>query len=133
MRGAFLDITKSYNWFWHKGVIVKRQVSEYPFKQNRSKLKNMTVLLYTCFYSIYLNVLKPFFFNIYNVPFLHSANIGKIKVKVGSKANYFFYFMSPCTNRIAVFNNCFSLIYINQETNKTVTSIFFIPNWMIDF
>ena len=131
MRGAFLDIKKPYNWFWHKGVIVKRQVSEYPFKKNRSMLKNMTVVLYTCFFNVYLNVPKPF--NIYNVPFLHSANIGKIKVKVGSKANYFFYFMSPCTNRIAVFNNCFSLIYINQETNKTGTSIFFISNWMIDF
>ena len=123
MRGTFLDIKKPYNWFWHKGFIVKRQVWEYPFKQNRSMLKNMTVVLYTCFFNVYLNVLKPF--NIYNVPFLHSANIGKIKVKVGLKANYFFYFMSPCTSRIAVFNNCFSLICIEPRDKQNQDLDFF--------
>ena len=51
--------------------------------------KNMTVLLYTYFY-IFLNVLRPTFFNIYNLPFLRSPNIGKIRVKVGPKTNYFF-------------------------------------------
>ena len=130
MRGAFLDITKPYNWFWHKGGIVKHQVSESPFKQNRSMWKNMTVLLYTCFYNMYLNVLKPFSFNKYITYLFYTL---QISVKVGSKPNYFFYFMSTCINRIAVFNNSFSLICINQETNKTVTSIFFISNWIIDF
>ena len=67
----------------------------------------MTVLLYTYFYNISLNALRPTFFNIYN---LHSPNIGKIRVKVGPKTNYFSYFMSSCTNRIEVFNNFFSLI-----------------------
>ena len=28
------------------------QVSEYPFKQNRSILRNKTIILYTCFYNI---------------------------------------------------------------------------------
>ena len=41
----------------------------------------MIVLLYTYFYDISLNVLRPFF-NIYNLPFLHSPNIAKIRVKV---------------------------------------------------
>ena len=50
----------------------------------------MTVLLYTYFNSIFLNVLRPDFFNIYNLPFLRSANIGKIRAKVGPKTNYFF-------------------------------------------
>ena len=90
--------------------ITKVKVSEYPLKQNKNVLKNMTVLLYTYFHNISLNVLRPTFFNVYNLPFLCSPNIGKIRVKVGSKTNYFSYFMSSCTNRIAVFNNFFSLI-----------------------
>ena len=65
----------------------------------------MKVLLYIYFYDISLNVLKPTFFNIRNSPFSCSPNIGKISVKVGSKTNYFSYFMSF----IAVFNNLFAL------------------------
>ena len=85
-------------------------VLEYPFKQNRSMLKNMAVLLYIYFFNTSLNILRPIFFNIYNLPFLRSPNIDKIKVKIGPKTNYFSYFMSSCTNRIEVFNNFFSLI-----------------------
>ena len=86
------------------------KVSEYPFKQNRGMLKNMTVLLYTYSFNVSLNVIRITFFNICNLPFLSSPNIGKIRVKVGPKTNYFSYFMSSGTNRIAVFNNFFSLI-----------------------
>ena len=77
----------------------------------------MAVLLYTYFYNISLNVLRLTFFNIYNLPFLRSPNIGKIKVKVGPKTNYFSYFMSSCTDRIVVFNNFFSLIF-SQPRDK---------------
>ena len=80
-------------------------------------LKNVTVLLYTNFYNISLNVLRPTFFNIYNLPFLRSPNIGKIRVKVGPKTNYFSYILSSGTNRIAVFNNFFSLI-CSQRRDK---------------
>ena len=66
------------------------KVSEYPFRQNKNVLKNMTVLFYTYFYNISLSVLRPTFFNIYNLPFLRSTNIGKIRIKVGAKTNYFF-------------------------------------------
>ena len=59
----------------------------------------MTVPLYTYFYDISLNEFRPTLFNIYNLPFLRSPNIGKIKVKVRPKTNYFSYFMSFCTNR----------------------------------
>ena len=83
-------------------------LSEYPFKQNKNMLKNVTVLLYTYFYNI--SLLRPTFFNIYNLPFLLSPNIGKIRVKVGPKTNYFSYFTSSCNNKIAVFNNFLSLI-----------------------
>ena len=93
------------------------EVSEYPFNQNKNVLKNMTVLLYSYFYNISLNVLRPTFFNIYNLPFLPSPNIGKIRIKVMPKTNYFSYFMSSCTNRIEVFNNFFSLI-CSQSRDK---------------
>ena len=51
-----------------------------------------------------VNVLTPTFFNIYNLPFLRSPNIEKIRVKAGPKTDYFSYILSSCTNRIAVFN-----------------------------
>ena len=82
------------------------KASEYRFKQNKNMLKNMIVLLSTYFY-ISLNVLGSTFLNIYNLPFLRSPNIGKIRVKVGPKTNCFSYILSSCTNRIAVFNNFF--------------------------
>ena len=77
----------------------------------------MTVLLYTYFYNISLNVLRPTFFNICNLPFSHFPNIRKIRVKVGPKTNCFSYFMSSCTDRIVVFNNFFSLIF-SQPRDK---------------
>ena len=91
------------------------KVSEYSFKQKRSMLKSIKVLLYRYFFNVSLNVLRPTFFNIRNLPFLRCPNIGKIRVKAGSKTNYFSYFMSSCTNRIAVFNNFFSLICSQQN------------------
>ena len=86
------------------------KVSECPLKQNKNMLKNMTVLLNTYFYNISLNVLRPTFFNIYNLPFLRSPNTGKIRVKVGPKTNYVSYILSSCTNRITAFSYFFSLI-----------------------
>ena len=65
------------------------KVSEY-LQQNNIMLKNMTILLYTYFYNISLKVLRPTFFNLYNLPFLRSPNIGKIRVKVEPKTNYFY-------------------------------------------
>ena len=49
-----------------QAVIKNVKVSKYPFKQNKSMFKNMTVLLYTYSYNISLNILIPTFFNIYN-------------------------------------------------------------------
>ena len=80
-------------------------------------IKNLAVLSYIYFYNISLNVLRPTFFDIYNLPFLLSPNIGKIRVKVGPKTNYFSNILSSCTNRIAVFNNVFSLI-CSQSRDK---------------
>ena len=101
------------------------KVSEYPFKQNKSMLKNMTVLLYTYFFNISLNVLRPNFFNICNLTFLHCPNIGKIRVKVGPKTNYFSYFMSSCTNSIAVFSIFFSLICSRPKDKQNRAREFF--------
>ena len=41
----------------------------------------------------------------------------KIRIKIGSKTNYFFYFMSSCIKKIAVFNNLFLMI-CSQPRNK---------------
>ena len=101
------------------------KVSEYPFKQNKSMLKNMTVLLYTYFFNISLNVPRPTFFNICSLPFLRSPNIGKIRVKVEPKTYYFSYFMSSCTNRIAAFSNFFSLVYSQRRDKQNCASDFF--------
>ena len=86
------------------------KVSEYPFKKNKNTLKIMQVLLYTHFYNISLNVLRPNFLTICNLLVSHFPNIRKIRVKVGPKTNYFSYFMSSYTDKIVVFNNFFSLI-----------------------
>ena len=109
---------------WLNGLVFVYKLSDCEFKSLCSHLrsqstlsnkievclKKMTVLLYTYFLNIILHALRQTFFNIYNLSFLHSPNIGKIRVKVGPKTNYFSYFMSSCTNRIAVFNIFFSLI-----------------------
>ena len=106
VRGAFLDITKPFNWVWHKlSVAVNLKVSGHSFKQNRSMLKNMTVLLYTYLYNIYLNILKPFSFNIYNLPFLHSPNIGKIMVK--TKNQLLFLLHGPLNQQNCSFQSFF--------------------------
>ena len=105
------------------------KISEYPFKENKNTLKNIQVLLYTHFHNISLNVLRPSFLNICNLPISHFSNIGKIRVKVGPKTNYFSYFMRFCTEEIVVFNNFFFHLYLaNQETNKAVPVIFFFLN-----
>ena len=102
--------------------------SQSTFSSKIKTFKNMKVLLYTCFYNVSLNVLRPTFFNIYNLPFSRSPNIGEIRVNFGPKTNYFSYFMSSWTNKIAVFYNVFHLYVANQETNKTVPVIFLFPN-----
>ena len=96
---------------WESRLNFKLKASEYPFKQNKNALKNLTVLLYTSFYNISLNVLRPNFFNRYNLPFLPSHKINQ-KSKVGAKTNYFWYFRSSYTIRIMFFNK-------KHETNKT--------------
>ena len=131
---SFADNNTSYMWTNNSTSLGKDledsscsifKVSENLFKQNRSMLKNMTVLLYTYFFNISLNVLRPNFFNICNLTFLHCPNIGKIRVKVGPKTNYFSYFMSSCINRIAVFNNFFSLICSQPRDKQNSARDFF--------
>ena len=108
--------------------------SENLLKQNKNMLKNMKVLLYAYIYNVSLNVLRPTIFKIYIYPF-HAPNIGRIRVKIGPKNNYFSYFMSSGTNKIAVFNIFFHYYAANQETNKTAPAIFLFSNifWIIYF
>ena len=108
------------------------KVSEYTFKENENMLKNMTVLLYSYFYNISLSVLRPNFFNIYNLPFLRSPNISSTRVKVGPKTNYFLQFLSSCTNRIAVFNKFFSLICSQPEGKQNRTRDFLLFKYCLN-
>ena len=95
-------------------------------------LKNMRVVLCTFFYNISLNVLRPTFFNIYNLPFLHSPNISKIRFKVAPKTNYFSYILSSCTNRITVFNNLFSLIYSQPRVKQNRALDFLLSKYFLN-
>ena len=104
------------------------KVSEYPFKQNKNMLKNMIVLLYTNFYNISLNVIRPTFSNIYNLPFLRSPNIGKIRVKVGPKLTTFPIFRPPAPTELQFLIIFFHWYVVNQEINKSVPAIFLFPN-----
>ena len=108
------------------------KVSEYPFKENRNTLKNIQELLYTHFYSICLNVLRPNFFNILNLPISHFPNIRKIRVKVGPKTNYFSYLMSSCTDRIVVFNNFFSLIFSQASVKQNRARDFLLFKYFLN-
>ena len=102
---------KNCQIFYETQTANRFKVSEYPFKQNKNTLKNIKVLLYTHFFNIFLNVLRSTFFNICNLPFAQFPNVRQISVKVGPKTNYFSYFISSCTDRIAEFNHFFSLIF----------------------
>ena len=93
------------------------QVSEYPFKQNKKTLKNIKVLLYAHSHNISLNVLRPTFFSICNLPFSHFPNTKKIRVNVGLQTNYITYFMSSCTDRIVELNFFFQWIF-SQPRDK---------------
>ena len=63
----------------------KFKVPEYPFKENENTLKKIQVLLYIHSYNMPLNVLRPNFLDICNLPISHFPNIRKIRVKVGPK------------------------------------------------
>ena len=112
----FLLVTVNNNFLWFK-------VSEYPFKQNRNTLKNMSVLLYTYFVNIYINVLRPNFFNICNLTFLYCPNIGKIRVKAGPKLTTFPTLWAPAPAELQFSVNFFYWYTANQEANKTVPAI----------
>ena len=65
--------------------------------------------------------LRPIFFNICNLPFSSSANIGKIKVKIEPKTTL----RAPAPSELQ-----FSVIYLhryvaNKGINKTVAATFF--------
>ena len=98
------------------------KVSEYPFKQCKNMLKNIKALLSTYFYNIFLNELRPDFFNICNLTF---SLIGKKGVKVGPKTNHFPYFMSSSVHRITICNNLFALICNQSRDKKSRVRYFF--------
>ena len=123
--GFIIMIHNRCKWSFISSIILSLGSQSTLSSKIKMCYKNMTVLLHTYFYNISLRLT---FFNIYNLPFLRSPNIGKIRFKVGQKTNYFSYILSSRTNRIAVLNN-FSHWYVaKQETDKTVPAILFFPN-----
>ena len=87
------------------------KVSEYPFKQNKNTPKKIKVLLYTPFYNIYLNVLRPTFFNICNLPFSYFPNTvsGKLGSKLGQRLTTFPTLWAPATTELQ-YSIFFSLV-----------------------
>ena len=65
----------------------------------------------------------------------HSPNIGKIRVKIGQKTNYFFYLMSSCTNRFVVFYIFSHWNAYYQDSTKPCTLFLFFWSifWIICF
>ena len=114
----------------HKNLVTA--LSEYPFRQNKNMIENMTVILNTNFYNISLNVIRPTFFNIYNLPFLRCPNIGKIRVKIGPKTDYFSYILNSCTNRIPVFNHLFSLICSQPRDKQNRARDFLLSKYFLN-
>ena len=114
---------------------IKVKVSEYPFKKNRNMLKNMTMLLYTIFFNISLNVLKPTFFDICNLPFYALHISVKLGLKLGQKLTTFPTLWAPAPTELQFSVIFFHWYIANQETNKTVPAIFFLLNifWIISF
>ena len=118
---------------YHNHKIHERlKVSEYPFKQNKNALKNIKVLLYTHFYNISLNALRPTFLNICNLSFSYFPNIRKIRLKVRPKTSYFSYFLNPCTERIVVFNNFFSLLFSQPRDKQNRASDFLLFKYFLN-
>ena len=131
IKNAFYFTLKAHFVLWRYFNFCLK-VSEYLFKQNTNTLKNIKVLLYTYFYDIYLNVLRPTFFNICTLPFSHFPNIRKIRVKVGPKTNYFSYFMSSCSDRIVVFNNFLSFILSQAKEKQNRALDFFLFKYFLN-
>ena len=102
-----------------------------PF-HGKKTLKNIQVLLHTQFYNFSLNLLRPDFLNICNLPISHFPNIRKIRIKVRLKSNYFSNFMSPCTDRIVVFNNFLSLIFSQPRGKQNHARDFLIFKYFLN-
>ena len=122
----FLNDLGTPLFHWHSCSLNLLKVSENPFNQNKNTFKNIKVLLYTHFYNISLNVIRPTFFNICNLPFSHFPNISKIRVKIAPKTKYYSYFLSSCTVKIIVFNNFLSLLFSQPRDKQNCT-----PNFLL--
>ena len=112
------------------------KVSEYRFKENKNTLKNIKVLLYTHFYNIFLNVLRPTPFSVYVIYPFHTFQISeKLGSKLGQRLTTFPTLWAPAPTKLYCSIIFFHWYSANQETNKTVPAIFFFSNifWIIYF
>ena len=67
----------------------------------------------------------------YSLTFLCPSNIGKIRIKVGPKTNFFSYFMSSITNRIAVLNNLFAPRDVQNYAHDFLLFKYFLNNILL--
>ena len=77
------------------------KVSEYRFKQNKTMLKNKTVLLYTYFYNISLNALRSTFVNIHIIyPFYTLQKSVKLGSNLDQKLATFPLLWAPALTKL---------------------------------
>ena len=95
----------------------------------------ITTLLLPYFQYNSLNIQRLTFLNIYFVPFSHSPNIGKMRVKIVRKRTIFSTIRAPTPT-----NLWFSIVFSHwnacyQDPNKTVHALLFFSNifWIICF
>ena len=115
---------------------LKKVISTRSQNTLSSKIKTCNKAWKSCyntyFYDISLSLLRPTFFNIYNLPFYASPNIRKIRAKVMVKSKCFSYFMSFCINRIAVFNDIFELVCIQPQDKENRFRYFLLFKYFLN-
>ena len=133
----FLPWLIKINCLWHSTEL-KPSTELFGFRvpfQGRWKYVNIHKSAVTYVQDNSLNILRLTFLKIYFVLSWRSPNIGKRRVKIVQKTNYFFYFTSPCTNRFVVFYGFFLLKCILTRPKQNRARVFFFSNifWIICF
>ena len=136
MKNIYIRIYKI--WKFEKFYFINgiyRNINHLHILRSEVPFQNMAVLSYTYFYNISLCIQdQPF--PSYVIYLFYALQISvKLRSKLGQKINYFPAFWAPAPTELQ-FSIIFFLWYVaNQETNKTVPTIFFFSNifWIIYF
>ena len=72
-------------------------------------------------------------FSKYKIYLFYALQISvKLGSKLGQKTDHFSYILSSCNNRIAVFNNFFSLIYRQTRDEKNCARDFLLSKYFLN-